>query len=46
METIIGAVAAVALLSGILWFVKRFVKPVKGNLPDCCGLRGNRDIKG
>lgn len=44
MENIVAVIAVIGLLAGILWFAKRFVKPVKGELPDCCSIRGNRDI--
>jgi hypothetical protein len=44
VENSIAVVAVMGLLVGILWFAKRFVKPVKGKLPDCCSIRGNRDI--
>ncbi|MDR3159984.1 MAG: hypothetical protein LBU28_00035 [Spirochaetaceae bacterium] len=43
MENLIALAAALVLLGGILWIAGRFVKPVKGPLPDCCGGRGNRD---
>jgi hypothetical protein len=45
MENVIAVVLAFAVLGGILWFAKRFLKPVKGPLPDCCRGKGNRDIK-
>ena len=43
MENIIALVAAVLFLAGIMLFAKRFVKPVKGRLPGCCGPDGNRN---
>jgi hypothetical protein len=46
MENIIALVLALVLLGGILWIAKRFLKPVKGPLNDCCGGRGNRDLPG
>jgi hypothetical protein len=45
MENFIAVVAVVLLLVGILVFAKKFLKPPKGKLPDCCGPRGNRDIE-
>lgn len=45
MENFIAVVLAAAVLGGILWLAKRFLKPVKGPLPDCCGGKGNRDVK-
>ena len=45
MENIIAVVLAIGLLAGILVFAKKFLRPPKGPLPDCCGPRGNRDIK-
>jgi hypothetical protein len=45
MENIIAVVFAGIFLGGILLFAKRFLKPVTGPLPDCCGPKGNRDIK-
>jgi hypothetical protein len=44
MENIIAVFLAAAFLGGILLFAKRFLKPVKGPLPDCCGVKGNRDL--
>jgi hypothetical protein len=44
MENIIALVAIVGFLAGILLFAKKFLKPPKGPLPDCCGPRGNRDL--
>jgi hypothetical protein len=46
MENVIAVIVAIALLGGILLFAKKFLKPPKGPLPDCCGGRGNRDLKG
>jgi hypothetical protein len=46
MENFIAVVLAIAVLGGILWIAKRFLKPVKGPLPDCCSGRGNRDLQG
>jgi hypothetical protein len=45
MENVIAVVVVVLFLGGILWAAKRFVKPAKGPLPDCCGGKGNRDIE-
>ncbi|MFP3090017.1 hypothetical protein LQZ21_06780 [Treponema sp. TIM-1] len=45
MENIIAVIAVLVFLSGILLFAKKFLKPPKGKLPDCCGPRGNRDIE-
>jgi hypothetical protein len=45
MENLIAVVAVVLLLAGILLFAKKFLRPPKGKLPDCCGPRGNRDIE-
>ncbi|GMO52708.1 MAG: hypothetical protein Pg6C_18520 [Treponemataceae bacterium] len=45
METLIAVVAAIVILAGILLFAKKFLKPPKGPLPDCCGPRGNRDME-
>jgi hypothetical protein len=45
MATLITVVAVILLLAGILLFAKKFLKPPKGKLPDCCGPRGNRDIE-
>jgi len=45
MDILIGLLVASAILAGIMLFAKRFVKPVKGKLPDCCGPDGNRNVK-
>jgi hypothetical protein len=45
MENIIAVFLTILLLAGILLFAKKFLKPPKGKLPDCCGPRGNRDIE-
>jgi hypothetical protein len=45
MENLIAVIAVILLLAGILLFAKKFLKPPKGKLPDCCGPRGNRDIE-
>ncbi|MDR3115819.1 MAG: hypothetical protein LBU25_09905 [Treponema sp.] len=45
MENGIALVVTIALLGGILGLAKRFLKPVKGPLPDCCKGRGNRDVQ-
>jgi hypothetical protein len=44
LENLIAVVLAIALLAGILLFAKKFLKPPKGKLPDCCGPLGNRNI--
>jgi hypothetical protein len=43
METIIAIVLVAAFLGGILLFAKRFLKPVKGPLPDCCSGRRHEE---
>jgi hypothetical protein len=43
METLIGIVIVVALLGGLFFVAKRFVKPPAGDLPDCC-KGGNKAI--
>jgi hypothetical protein len=45
MQNIIALVVAFGFLAGILLLAKKFLKPPKGPLPDCCGPRGNRDIE-
>ncbi|MDR2485845.1 MAG: hypothetical protein LBD55_10675 [Treponema sp.] len=45
MEIIIGLLFAGAILSGVVLFAKRFLKPVKGPLPDCCSIRGSMDAR-
>jgi hypothetical protein len=45
MENIIALAGIVVFLAGILVFAKKILKAPKGPLPDCCGPRGNRDIK-
>jgi hypothetical protein len=42
MENVIAVIAVIIFLAGILFFAKRFLKPVKGSLPDCCGAKGNK----
>jgi hypothetical protein len=44
MSNLIAVIAVVLFLAGILLFAKRFLKPVKGPLPDCCSGKGNKDI--
>ena len=44
MDIIVGLLLAAAVLVGIVFIAKRFLKPVKGPLPDCCGVRGNKDL--
>jgi hypothetical protein len=43
MENFIAVVVAALFLAGIALFARRFVKPPKGKLPDCCGPEGNRN---
>jgi hypothetical protein len=45
MENLIALVLVIPFLGGILWFARRFVKPVKEPLPDCCSGKGNRNIQ-
>jgi hypothetical protein len=45
VDTVIGLLFAAVVLAGILVIARRFLKPVKGPLPDCCGERGNRDLR-
>jgi hypothetical protein len=45
MENIIAVILAAAFLGGVLWAAKRFLKPVKGPLPYCCGGKGKREQK-
>ena len=45
MENIIAIIAVVIFMAGILLLAKKFLKPPRGKLPDCCGPRGNRDIE-
>ncbi|MDR1030758.1 MAG: hypothetical protein LBL76_07785 [Treponema sp.] len=42
MENGIAVIAAFLFLAGIMLFAKRFVKPPKGKVPDCCGPEGNK----
>jgi hypothetical protein len=44
MSNLIAVGAVILILAGILLFARRFLKPPKGKLPDCCGPNGNRDI--
>jgi hypothetical protein len=44
MENVVAIILAAAVLAGILFTAKKFLKPVKGKLPDCCGGEGNRNI--
>jgi hypothetical protein len=39
-----GIALALVVLGGILWIAKRFLKPVKGPLPDCCSGRPPRGV--
>ena len=41
MDVIAGIGVALAALGSILFIAKRFLKPVKGPLPDCCGGRSD-----
>jgi hypothetical protein len=43
MENFIAVIGVVLFLAGIMVFARRFVKPPKGKLPDCCGPEGNRN---
>jgi hypothetical protein len=45
MENVIAGIAALAVLAGIVLFAKKYLRPPKGPLPDCCGPRGNRDVE-
>ncbi|MDR2740774.1 MAG: hypothetical protein LBB98_01265 [Treponema sp.] len=45
VENIIAVVLVIVFLGGLLWLAKRFLKPVKGPLPNCCGGKGNREQK-
>jgi hypothetical protein len=44
MENIVAVGIVFVILGGLLWLAKRFLKPVKGPLPDCCSGRGNKDL--
>ena len=44
MDIIAGVIFAAIILVGIGFIAKRFLKPVKGPLPDCCGPKGNKDL--
>jgi hypothetical protein len=46
MGNVIAFIFAVVVMAGILLFAKRFLKPPKDTLPDCCGHGKNRDIDG
>jgi hypothetical protein len=45
MEIIIGILFAAAVLTGIALIARRFLKPVKGPLPDCCSKEGNKNVR-
>ena len=45
MEIIIGIVVAAAALAGIILLARRFLKPVEGQLHDCCSGSGNKDLQ-
>jgi hypothetical protein len=44
MENIIAVAIVFAILGGMLWIAKRFLKPVEGPLPDCCSGGGSKDL--
>ena len=44
MDIIAGFIFAAVVLAAIIFIAKRFLKPVKGPLPDCCSIRGNKDL--
>jgi hypothetical protein len=44
MENVIAVIVVILFLAGIMLFAKRFVKPPKGKLPDCCGPEVNRNV--
>ena len=44
MDIIAGILFAVVMLLGVILIAKRFLKPVKGKLPDCCGIEGNKNV--
>jgi hypothetical protein len=39
MENLIAVAAVILFLAGILFIAKKFLKPPKGPLPDCCGTK-------
>jgi hypothetical protein len=43
MQNVIAVVIVFAVLGGILFVAKRFLKAPKGELPDCC-KGGNKEI--
>ena len=43
-DIIVGLIFAVIVLGSIVFIAKRFLKPVKGPLPDCCGINGNKEM--
>jgi hypothetical protein len=43
MENIIAVVVVIIFLAGILLAAKKFLKPPKGPLPDCCGHKGESE---
>jgi hypothetical protein len=43
MQNVIAVVIVFAVLGGILFAAKRFLKAPKGELPDCC-KGGNKEI--
>jgi hypothetical protein len=45
MENVVAVIAVILLLAVILFFAKKFLRPPRGKLPDCCGPRGNRDVE-
>ena len=45
MENIVAIGIAFVILGGLVWIAKRFLKPVKGPLPDCCSGSGNKNSK-
>jgi hypothetical protein len=45
LENVIALILAAVVLCGILFAAKKFLKPVKGKLPDCCSGEGNKNIQ-
>jgi hypothetical protein len=45
MENIVAIGIVFVILCGLLWIAKRFLKPIKGPLPDCCSGSGNKNSK-
>jgi hypothetical protein len=45
MDIMIGLVFTAVVLTVMVLIAQRFLKPVKGTLPDCCSVRGNKDMK-